>query len=205
LVNALEETAHQSDIELIEHWNLTDRHITSVVLAMTTDLDESSPAERLYGESLANALAVYLLNRYTVRRYVPAAFRGGLPGYRRKRVLDHIGANVADDLSLSQLAAVAGMSPRYFAELFRQSTGRAPHRYVLLERIERAKQSLRDPKRSVMHPLRPKRINHALGDLRARPVETEERAAGDRELIRTVTGRGYQFTGRNPRAACEAR
>jgi hypothetical protein len=58
LVNALEETAHQSDIELIEHWNLTDRHITSVVLAMTTDLDESSPAERLYGESLANAFAV---------------------------------------------------------------------------------------------------------------------------------------------------
>jgi hypothetical protein len=43
-----------------------------------------------------------------------------------------------------------------------------------------------------MHPCCPKRINHALGD---RPVETEERAAGDRELIRTVAGRGYQFTG----------
>jgi AraC family transcriptional regulator len=150
LVNALDETAHGSDIELTEHWNLMDRHIRAVLLAMTADLDEGSPAGRLYGESLANALAVYLLNRYAARRYVPVTYRGGLPGYRLKRVLDYIGDNVADDLSLSQLASVAGMSPHYFAEMFSQSTGRAPHQYVLLQRIERAKQSLRDSSRSVL-------------------------------------------------------
>jgi AraC family transcriptional regulator len=121
-----------------------------VLLAMTTDLAAGSPAGRFYGESLANALAVYLLNRYTVRRYAPVVYQGGLPGYRLKRVLEHIGDNVADDLSLSQFAAVAGMSPHYFAELFRQSTGRAPHRYVLLQRIERVKQSLRNPRRNVI-------------------------------------------------------
>jgi AraC family transcriptional regulator len=150
LANALDEGAHESDIELTEHWNLTDPHIMAVLLAMTTDLNAGSPAGRLYGESLANALAVYLLNRYTVRRYAPVAYRGGLPGYRLKRVLDHIGHNLAEDLSLSELAAVAGMSAHYFAELFRQSTGYAPHRYVLLQRIERAKQGLRGPKCSVI-------------------------------------------------------
>jgi AraC family transcriptional regulator len=150
LAGALDETAHESDLELTEHWNLTDPHIMAVLLAMTTDLREGSPAGRLYGETLANALAVYLLNRYTVRHYAPVAHRGGLPGYRLKRVLDHIGDNLSDDLSLSQLAAVAGMSPHYFAELFRTSTGHAPHRYVLLQRIERAKQSLRVPGRSVI-------------------------------------------------------
>jgi AraC family transcriptional regulator len=150
LVNALDETAHESSIELAEYWNLSDRHIMAVLLAMTADLEEGSPAGRLYGESLANSLAVYLLNRYAVRRCAPVAYRGGLPGYRLKRVLDHIGDNVADDLSLSQLAAVAGMSSHYFAELFKQSTGHAPHRYVLMQRIERAKQSLRDPRRTVI-------------------------------------------------------
>jgi len=94
----------------------------AVLLAMTTDLDAGSPAGRLYGECLANALAVYLLNRYTVRRYMPVACTGGLPGYRLKRVLDHVGDNLAEDLSLAQLAAVVGMSPHYFAELFRRST-----------------------------------------------------------------------------------
>ena len=91
----LDETAHERNIELIEHWNLTDRNIMAVLLAMTTDLDAGSPAGQLYGESLANALAVYLLKRYTVRGYTPVAYRGGLPGYRLRRVLDYIGDNLA--------------------------------------------------------------------------------------------------------------
>jgi AraC family transcriptional regulator len=150
LVSALDETAHENDIELTEHWNLMDPQITAVLLAMTTDLKEGSPAGRLYGEALANALAVYLLNRYTVRRYTPVAYRGGLPGYRLRRVLDFIGDNLAEELSLEQLAAVAGMSSHYFAELFKKSTGHAPHQYVLLQRIERAKENLRVAGRSVI-------------------------------------------------------
>jgi AraC family transcriptional regulator len=137
--------AFERYIELIEHWNLTDQNIMAVLLAMTTDLTAGSPAGRLYGECLANALAVYLLNRYTVRPYAPVPYKVGLPGYRLRRALDYIGDNSAEDLSLAQLAAVAGMSPHYFAELFRRSTGHAPHRYVLLERIERAKQVFGTP------------------------------------------------------------
>jgi AraC family transcriptional regulator len=150
LVNALDETAHERDIELTEHWNLIDPNIMAVLLAMRADLDAGSPAGRLYGDSLANALAVYVLNRYAVKQYAPVVYRGGLPRYRLKRVLDHVGDNLSDDLSLSQLAAIAGMSPHYFAEMFKQSTGRAPHQYVLLRRIERAKERLRDAKCSVI-------------------------------------------------------
>ena len=150
LVNALDETAHERNIELTENWNLTDPNIMALLLAMRADLDSGSPAGRLYGESLANTLAVYLLNRYTAHRYTPIAYRGGLPGYRLRRVLDYIGDNLADDLSLSELAAVAGMSPHYFTEMFRKSTGHAPHRYVLLQRIERAKLGLCDTRSSVL-------------------------------------------------------
>lgn len=120
----------------------------AVLLAMKADLDLDSPAGRLYGESLANALAVYLLKRYAVRNYAPA-IRRGMPNYRLKRVLDYIGDNLTQDLGLAELACVAGMSPHYFAHLFKVSTGYAPHRYVLLQRIERAKEILRDPRRSV--------------------------------------------------------
>jgi AraC family transcriptional regulator len=150
LANALDETAHERDIELTEHWNLNDPNIIAVLLAMRTDLDAGLPAGRMYGESLANALAVYLLKRYAVRPRVPAAYRGGLPRYRLKRVVDYIDENLSGDLALAQLAAVAGMSPHYFAELFRQSTGKAPHQYVLLRRIELAKERLRDPRRTVI-------------------------------------------------------
>src|SRR5215469_5596272 len=147
LVSALDETMHESDIELTEHWNLIDPQITAVLLAMTTDLNEGSPAGRLYGDALGTALAIHLLHRYAVRRHTPATYRGGLPGFRLKRVLDFVGDNLAEELSLQQLADIAGMSPHYFAHLFKQSTGSPPHRYVLSRRIERAKPKLAGPSR----------------------------------------------------------
>jgi AraC family transcriptional regulator len=133
LARALEETAHQTDVELTEHWDLRDRHISALVLEMMADLDDNSPAGTIYGESLANALAVYLLNRYAVRRITPVIYKRGLPGNRLKRVLDYIAASLDENLSLAQLAAIAGMSPHYFSELFKLSTGRAPHNYVLMQ------------------------------------------------------------------------
>lgn len=150
LTHALEETAHQTDVELTERWNLVDRHISALLMEMMADLDDNSPAGTIYGESLANALAVYLIKRYAVRRVVPVIYKGGLTGNRLKRVLDYIAANLDENISLAQLATIAGMSPHYFSELFKLSTGRAPHNYVLMQRIERAKQQLRNPKRSII-------------------------------------------------------
>jgi len=150
LLSAIDETIGQNHIELIEHWNVTDHHIMSVLLALRTDLDAGSPAGRLYGESLANALAVYLLSRYAVQRRVPTVPKGGLPRYRLMRVLDYIGDNLAEDVSLSDLAELAGMSAHHFAELFKRSMSCTPHRYVLQKRIERAKSALRDPRCTVL-------------------------------------------------------
>jgi AraC family transcriptional regulator len=150
LVNALEETAGEHDIELTQHWNVIDRNIMALLVAMTTDLDEGSPAGRLYGESLANALAVYLLSRYAVHRRVPRMFKGELPRYRLNRVLEYIADNMAENLGLAELAAVTGMSPHYFCELFKRTMGWSPYRFVLLKRIERAKELLRDPTLSIL-------------------------------------------------------
>jgi AraC family transcriptional regulator len=129
---------------------LIDEHISALLVEMAADVEDGSPAGPIYGESLANALGVYLLKRYAVRRFTPVAYKGGLPGYRLKRVLDFIAASVEENISLAQLSAIAGMSPHYFSELFKQSTGRTPHVYVLLQRIERAKERLRDPKYTII-------------------------------------------------------
>jgi AraC family transcriptional regulator len=150
LTGALEETAHEADVELREHWDLLDPHISALVTEMTADLGDCSPAGTIYGEALANALAVYLVKRYAVRRIIPGFYKGGLSPYRLRRVLDYIADNLETDISLFDLATIAGMSPHYFSELFKQSTGRPPHNYVLLQKIERAKQLLRNPKRSII-------------------------------------------------------
>jgi AraC family transcriptional regulator len=147
--SALEQTAHLHDLDLETHWQLNDRHLASLILALQADMEDGWPAGRLFGESLGTAIAVYLARRYAGIRTGPLA-RGGLPGYRLRRVTDYIASNLDKDLSLPDLAGLSGASPHHFGELFRQSTGMSPHRYVLVRRIERAKDLLRNPMLNVL-------------------------------------------------------
>jgi AraC-like DNA-binding protein len=62
--------------------------------------------------------------------------------WRLSRVLRHVDASISDRLSLSDLAAVAGISRMYFAGQFRAATGMRPHDYVQRRRIEHAQQLL---------------------------------------------------------------
>jgi AraC family transcriptional regulator len=69
----------------------------------------------------------------------------GLPARRLQMVVDFVQANLDGDLSLRRLAALAESSVHAFVRLFKQSTGLAPHQYVLRKRIERAQALLGDP------------------------------------------------------------
>jgi AraC family transcriptional regulator len=149
LSRSLENTAHLEDVGLATHWNLHDRHIQSVMLALHADLEDGSPAGPLYGESLGLALGTYLIQRYSARNCGKPDYHGGMPTTRLNRTLEYINQNLARDLRLWELAQITGMSPNYFCELFRVSTGLPPYKYIQKCRIERAKQYLRDPKISL--------------------------------------------------------
>jgi AraC family transcriptional regulator len=143
LARALDETAHLADIELITHWNLRDRHIVSLMLALHADLEDGSPAGPLYGESLGVALACNLVRRYSARAPREPEYKGGMPTVRLNRVVDFMRQNYARETRLWELAELAGMSSHYFCELFKKSTGFSPHQYSIRCRIDRAKIYLR--------------------------------------------------------------
>jgi AraC family transcriptional regulator len=143
LARTLDETAHLAGIELITHWNLRDRHIVSLMLALNADLEDGSPAGPLYGESLGVALACYLVRRYSVLAPRETKYKGGMPTVRLNRVLDFMRQNYARETRLWELAALAGMSPHYFCELFKKSTGLSPHQYSIRCRVDQAKIYLR--------------------------------------------------------------
>lgn len=90
---------------------------------------------RMYREAVGARLVALLR---AVDGWAEAPPRRGLPQPALRRVLDYLDANVADDVSVTQLAAVAGLRPSHFNALFRNSTGQPPHRYHLGLRVERA-------------------------------------------------------------------
>jgi AraC family transcriptional regulator len=129
----IEEVAGGRDVRLIERHGCDDPHARHLLFALRADLEAGRPSGRLYTDTLVRALTARLLAGYTVDRADERA-AGALT-----RVRDYIEANLAENPSLSDLAAVAGMSPYHFARTFACTVGTPPHRYLLGRRLERAK------------------------------------------------------------------
>ena len=65
---------------------------------------------------------------------------GGLSPFVLRNVLAFIEENLGQPLTLAELAAQAALSEYHFARMFRQSTGLAPHQYVMHRRMVKAKE-----------------------------------------------------------------
>jgi AraC family transcriptional regulator len=75
--------------------------------------------------------------------FAPVAVRqGGLAPHQLRRVQGFLDDRLTEDVSLSDAAAVVGLSTSYFARAFRQSTGVPPHQWVIQRRLERARELL---------------------------------------------------------------
>lgn len=65
------------------------------------------------------------------------------------RVLEFMRTHYASPLTLSEIAAVSGYSPNYFHRIFSHVMGMTPQEYLLSLRLERAKQFLLQPEKSI--------------------------------------------------------
>jgi len=139
VARAAAETFAPGGFEVIEKSSQSDPVVSRVGLALLAELESEGPGGRLYAESLANVLAVHLLRHYAAARGGARRFTGGLSGPRLRRVLDFVGDNYERDLSLAELAGVAGTSTFHFAREFKRATGTTPHQHLIRFRVERAK------------------------------------------------------------------
>jgi AraC family transcriptional regulator len=147
--HAVHEYTAAAPLELRNQRAIRDAQLLHLGLALQAELEAGCPGGRLYGEALATALAVHLLQHYTVYPPQLRSYRGGLPQARLRRVLEYMHVHLDQELSLTALAAVAQMSPYHFSRLFKQSTGLSPHQYLLHQRVESAKHLLADPRRKI--------------------------------------------------------
>ena len=104
------------------------------------EINEQNPFSALLVESYVATIFAQLFRR---QRYVPSTRKGGLAVANLNRIIERIEADLTADLSLNELAAVAGLSIPHFCRAFKQTLGCPPHAYILRRRLERAKEYLR--------------------------------------------------------------
>lgn len=139
--SAAEEIGVNPDtIAIAPRVHVNDPILEHLSWTLAAELEERDRHDAFFAESLANAMAIHLLRRYSVARTVRLQQR--LSRKQLDAVVEHVNENLASDLSLSQLAGVAGVSTSYFTVLFKRATGVSVHQYVMRCRIDHAMRML---------------------------------------------------------------
>jgi AraC family transcriptional regulator len=129
-------------LELRNRFQIRDAEMATLSWAMKREMELGCPSGRLYLNGLALAVASRLVAAHSSAAKPAATPNEGLSGLRLKQVLSFIEDQLAEDLSLEQIAAVAGVSASHVKALFRRSMGMPVHQYVIRRRVERAKDLL---------------------------------------------------------------
>src|SRR6476646_3989285 len=117
-------------------------HLRTAMLAVDAELTAGGAGGSLAAESMANILAVHLIRHVSAPRQATRRRAGTLPRAKLRAVVEYVEEHLDTGPTLEQMAAIARLSPNYFACQFKKATGLPPHQYVIARRVERAKQLL---------------------------------------------------------------
>jgi AraC family transcriptional regulator len=120
-----------------------DANLARIAEALATEL-QSPYARSLVADALRIELMYRLLTEHSSLASDAVRVPANRLGARTLRLLDdYIDAALGQNIGISDLAALVGMSRFHFARLFRATVGSTPHQYVLERRLERARELLR--------------------------------------------------------------
>ncbi len=133
---------HVREVELADILRTDDPVMTSVVEAIAREAGQDVMGGALYVEALSRGLCVHLLRRYASVLLPPEPGSHRLSPAEMRRISDYIEDHLAETLTLGTMAGQIRLTPDLFARRFRASFGLPPYRYVMLQRVARAKRLL---------------------------------------------------------------
>lgn len=144
--SALQELAESNDLrtdgELRYRFatGYDDPVIRRLGIAALSTLENGGPLNGLFLDHLLHAVAIHTVGTYC--EIGPILPKGGLTPRQFDRARQMMRANLANDISLKELAGACGVSVTHFARAFRQTAGVAPYQWLQKMRIEQAKELL---------------------------------------------------------------
>ncbi|MEP7261746.1 MAG: AraC family transcriptional regulator [Usitatibacter sp.] len=127
-------------MELTEEFVAPDAYLRRLASVLKAGLRVGRPAGRDYLATLARDVSAHVASAYAEPR-AQARIRG-LSAERLSKSLAMIEERLSQPLRVEDLADGAHMSAFHYARMFKVSTGHAPHFFITMRRIERAKEML---------------------------------------------------------------
>lgn len=141
------------DVELVSieaSFAAEDAQLAHVAMSLRCELGEAHVVGGQFADSLAPAIAVQLVKRYSVLRGAHL-LRGGMAPRKLRRALELIDErlDVGEGIALAEVAGAIDMSYYHFFRAFKQSMGVSPNQWIVGRRVERAKRLLAGTRLSI--------------------------------------------------------
>lgn len=116
-----------------------NNNVKATLQKLQSVLDGSGIGDPAYAETLALLLLWELRHAADLEHSLLGPVRGGLTVRQLRQVKDFIDDQISTEITISDLAAVAGLSQYHFIRAFKDTVGLPPYQYVLSERVRRAR------------------------------------------------------------------
>jgi len=137
---------HEMVLLNLRHFEIgKDKVLKSLFALMDMEITDGCPSGVLYAQSLSIALVEHLKQAYALSGPIKK-IGNRLSEHHLQAVKSYVQENLANDISLANLADQACMSPYHFSRLFRSTMGTAPYRYVVEQRLLEARRLLKTNK-----------------------------------------------------------
>lgn len=121
--------------------NHKDTVLYGLAMALIARLEIYGPDDQLFVDHVGLALHQHIVKTYG-NVHTVASWRGALAPWQLRRACEMMIADMSGNVTIAQLADACGLSTNYFSNAFRNTTGFPPHRWLMNERIKRAKELL---------------------------------------------------------------
>ena len=150
-LDAIADDAEAQRIDDLEHKpvGMDDDTIAGLGRVLLPALSNPDRANQLFVDHVLLALGIHVAKTYGGMRPLSPPVRGGLAAWQVRRAKEILSGNLDGRVPLKEVARECGLSVSYFSCAFRRSTGTAPHKWILMLRVEAAKQKLRESRLSL--------------------------------------------------------
>jgi AraC family transcriptional regulator len=138
LARIAHEFVNPDRVEILPHFARPDPVIYEIVSALKSKLEFDQEVDRMYVDSAATFLATHLLEHYSTGEHKFREDTNSLSHRDLRQVIDYMNAHLDQNLGLTDLSNLVGISYYHFARLFKKSTGSSPGRYLIECQLERA-------------------------------------------------------------------
>lgn len=131
-------------VELLDRVGFEDPAAARIMELLSAEAKIDEPSARLFVEQAIDLLCIQLLRKHTAISIPVTRPPAGLAPCQVKRVTTYMLEHLSESLTLDDLAGVIHLSRFHFCTAFRLATGKTPHEWLVIRRIDMARKLLKD-------------------------------------------------------------